>query len=98
MARPTKKYNLSAVEAETKLKKPMIEIELRTGKTVTIEPPELWPDEVADLASVGKMTEMAKILLGDQYQVFKDGGGTTALLSAIIAEHTGQNVGESPAS
>jgi hypothetical protein len=100
MARLTKKYNLSAAQAEAKLKHPLIEIELDPiegsdeTNSVFVEPPQLWPDEVGELAAEGKMTEVSKILLGDQYDRFKAGGGSNAILNVIIAEHSGADTGK----
>ena len=94
MARLTTKYNLSAAESEAKLKHPCIEIELNNGKKVIVEPPQLWADEVQDLAAEGKLTAVSKLLLGDQYDDFKAGGGTNALLNAIIAQHSKASSGK----
>ena len=103
MARLTKKYNLSAAQAEAKLKHPMIEIELGAGEdkkpvSVLIEPPQLWPDEIVELSRQGKLTEASQLLLGDQFATWKQHGGTNALLNLIIEEHTKKPVGESSAS
>lgn len=99
MARPTKKYSLQQTVAEAKLKTPLIEIELDNGDTVALEPSQFWPDEAFDLASKGKLNELALLLLGgEQYDRYIAGGGTASALQLIVGEHSGLTVGESPAS
>lgn len=102
MAGPVKKYNVSAVVAEARLKKPAI---ILTGlprdseAEFRVDPPELWPDEVQDLAAAGKATEVTKFLLGDQYEAFIDAGGSNAILNLVLTEHRGSMLlGESSAS
>lgn len=61
----------------------------------TIPAPECWPDEIAGLAKADDSVGMAKALLGeDDYTLFVEAGGSSALLGAIVADEFKVSAGE----
>lgn len=78
-----------------------IEIEADDGTVFRVEPPELWSDDIVSMsADRTQVIEMATALLGgeEEYERFKAAGGSAAVLSAIVADEHGLDVGESAAS
>lgn len=92
-----KRYRLSQVVQEVRDTKPGFEIEGEGGALFTVPPPELWPDTVLELANSEPLTA-AQIVLGDQYQAYREAGGSAALLFHIVSMETGVPLGESAAS
>lgn len=67
-------------------------IEIETdSETFTIEPPELWSDDLVAIATTGDNLALSKALLGgdEAYARFVAAGGSQAAMGAILAEATG---------
>lgn len=78
-----------------------IEIEADDGSVFRVDPPLVWSDETLALSQDRtKVVELATSLLGgpEEYERFLAAGGSAALLSGILAEEHGADVGESAAS
>lgn len=77
-----------------------IEIEAEDGTVYRIDPPELWPDEAAVAAQAEDVVGLATALIGgpEKYQEFVAAGGSAAIVSSVLAEVHGIEVGESSAS
>jgi hypothetical protein len=90
-----KKINLHEFR-DTKRAAGSIQIEGDNGKTWTIDPPELWPDEAQELAANKDNVGLVTMLLGgaEQYAEFKAAGGNAALVAMIIQETHGASAGE----
>ncbi|PPG25970.1 hypothetical protein C5E10_18035 [Pseudoclavibacter sp. RFBG4] len=104
-ARPKKTYNFSAAQAEVRLKKPQIEVELgKDGEgndlgVIIVDPPALWPDEVQTLSRKAHFEEASRLLMGDeQYERWFAVGGTWGMFNAIVEGHQKATLGESGAS
>ncbi len=84
---------------DTKRREGAVEIVVSDDFTFTIDPPELWPDAVAEAGANNDTVAMARILAGDNYDRFvaETGLGANALLFAVRDE-VGADVGESVAS
>lgn len=83
--------------AERKAKESSIEIETE-DETFLIPAPELWSDDLLELAKGGRETnlELCVALLGgeENYARFKKAGGGQAMLGAIIEEAKGTSLGK----
>lgn len=67
--------------------------------TVVIPPMELWPDDVFDTATAGDTTSAIVKLIGqDASDRFHAAGGNYRILSGIVRDQLGLDVGESVAS
>lgn len=76
-----------------------VELDLGDGRIVWLDPPDLWPDEVAEMAQRGENISIAKALLGDDdYEAFIAAGGTAGLIAMLVADAQGVSLGESAAS
>lgn len=77
-----------------------IEIELDDGSLIRIAPPELWPDEATHAAEAEDIVGLAVALTGgpEPYQKFLAAGGSAAMISIMLKEVHGVEVGESSAS
>lgn len=76
-----------------------IEIVGDDGAVYRIDPPELWPDDIATLSANNDSVGMVRALLGDQYDAFvTTGGGSANMVAAIIQDVHGVAAGESSAS
>lgn len=76
-------------------------IEADDGTEFRVEPPELWSDDILTMsADRARVVEMATAMLGgeEEYSRFVAAGGSAAVLSAIVADEHGLDVGESAAS
>ena len=72
-----------------------IDIETDDGKIFRVPPPEVWPDEVQELARDNDIIGMSKTIMGeDEYAKFCAAGGNAALVNAIFAERHGAPAGE----
>lgn len=91
-----KRYRLSEIVTEVTAERPPIEIEA-DGQTFTVPPPELWPDVAIEQATTDPIAA-ARALLGDQYDAYRQAGGSAALLFYIVQKESGVPVGESGAS
>jgi hypothetical protein len=92
------RYQLAAVIQQERDKTPSIEIEAGGGQVFTIDAPALWPDDIFEAASAGRIVDAGRLLLGESYEVFTQAGGTSALLFQIIQDAQGASLGESAAS
>lgn len=90
-----KKINLAEFKS-AKRAAGAIEITGENGKTWTIDPPELWPDEAQPVAASGDYVGLAKLVLGgdDEYAAFVAAGGTAAMVGMMIADEHGATPGE----
>lgn len=88
-----RRVNLAAFK-ELKNEEKSIVIEAGDGLEFTIPAPECWPDELAALAAGNDSVGMAQALLGDEYPLFVEAGGSAALLGAIVADEFGVTPGE----
>lgn len=76
-----------------------VELDLGNGRSVILDPPDLWPDEVAEMAQRGENVAIAQALLSDDdYKAFLAAGGTAGVIAMLVAEAQGVNLGESAAS
>lgn len=79
---------------DERVKDASIEIELSDGSTVTVPPPECWPDKLPR-----GIVAVAMAVLGDeQWGRYAADGGTAKMLDKIITDAQGATAGESPAS
>lgn len=91
MAGPEKRYNVAEVIAEARLTKPAIILEgfpNDPSAEFRLDPPELWADQVTELAAAGKATELSRHLLGDQYEAFLAAGGGNSLVNLVLEKHS----------
>lgn len=98
MPGPSKSYNVAEVVAEARLKCPEIILEGFPNDPKAqfrLDPPELWDDEVNELAAEGKATDLSKKLLGDQYDAFIAAGGSNSIINLVLSKHNGVELGES---
>jgi hypothetical protein len=68
------------------------QIEIETdSETFLVDPPELWTDEMLELAESGDNLALTKALLGgdDAYARFKAAGGSQAVMGFILSESAG---------
>lgn len=71
-----------------------IDIELDDGTVIVVPPPQVWPDEVIVAARSGDPINPARLLLGEEeYERFLAGGGSGAVLNAIIFDEIGLSPG-----
>jgi len=89
------RYKLSEVVAEIRDEHEQIEIETDDGQVFSIDPPELWPDDVLAAANP---VESARAVLGDRYSAFLAAGGSAGLVSVIVERESKARLGESAAS
>lgn len=75
-------------------------IDIETDKGVfTIDPPELWDDDVVAAATSNDAKLIGEALLGKKrYAEFREAGGNATILLSIVQEEHGLTPGESPAS
>lgn len=67
--------------------------------TVNIPPIEVWPDEAFDTAGSGDTKAATALVLGDEAGArFYAAGGNWRMLSGIVRQEQGLDVGESEAS
>lgn len=92
-----KRYRLSEVVAEVREEHPPIEIETDDGQVFEVPPPELWPDEVVELATT-RPVDSARLVMGERYDQFIAAGGSAGLLSVIVQRESLTRMGESPGS
>lgn len=80
---------------ERKAEEGAIDVEAEDGQVFRIPPPELWPDEVGELARTGDLVALAVAVLGgeDRFEAFKAAGGTATLLNAIVGDVHGDSLG-----
>lgn len=73
-----------------------LEIEGEDGQVYRATPPELWPDEVFHMVAKEDLIGAAEVLMGaESYAKFTTtGGGSAALLFAILKEQEGIGAGE----
>ena len=72
-----------------------VEIELDDGKTVTVPPPELWPDDVITKAAANDIVGASRGLLGPEaWDEFTAAGGTATMVLAMVMEAHGISLGE----
>lgn len=84
---------------KAKAKDRSIDIEGEDGRTYSALPPDLWPDAVFTLLAKEDLIGVGAMLLGDEYEAFvTTGGGSAAMLMAIIKDQEGADLGESGAS
>src|SRR5882672_5420679 len=85
---------------ERKRKTGSIEVDLgKDHGTVVIPPMELWSDDVFDTATAGDTVGAIVKLLGqDASDRFHAAGGNYRILSGIVRDQMGLDVGESEAS
>jgi hypothetical protein len=77
---------------ERKREQGSIEIETDDGSVFRVDPPELWPD---DIASATNNEAAARLIMGgDPFDAFVAAGGSATLLVSIIAEAHGVSLGE----
>ena len=85
-----------AAEIQRKRDAGAVPIELAGGEIITIDPPELWPDEWNDCAND---VEVMKLLLGDdKWDQLRAEGATTGLILDMVRNRHGADAGESSAS
>jgi hypothetical protein len=99
MAGPKKSYNVRDVIREARLTLPSIEFDFGEGQVFTIDPPELWSDEISHLGADGKADEMIDALFDDA-PAFREackvaGVGVLTTFNLVMKEHTGAEPGES---
>lgn len=78
-----------------------LEVELSDGSTITIPPPELWPDESRAIFKDKDKTDrdLAIVLWGeDGWERFVADGGTESLFAHLLAKRYQLTTGESSAS
>lgn len=69
------------------------------GKEFTILPPSLWGDAAYEVQHTGDVVAAAKAMLGEeQYEAYRQAGGTAGLLMLFIGEQQGATPPESSAS
>lgn len=73
-------------------------IDTDDGGEFVVDPSVLWPDEAMALLAANDIVGAARAIIGDRYDAFIAAGGSAAILAAIIEEHAGGTLGESPAS
>jgi hypothetical protein len=85
---------------ERKRKTGSIAVDLGDGaENVVIPPIELWPDEAFDTATAGDTKGAAAMLLGqDGADRFYAAGGNWRMLSGLVRDQQGLDVGEFEAS
>lgn len=88
-----RRVNLAAFK-EMKNEENSIVIEAADGLEFTIPAPETWPDEIGALALANDNVGMGRALLGDDYDVFVEAGGSASLLGAIVADEFGVSAPE----
>ena len=94
-----KVYKLADVIRDVQEAKHSIVIETDDGTQFTIDPPELWDDDVFAASSKGPVEEAKAIMGAAQYAKFRKAGGRATLIQHIIQNHVGSTpVGESAAS
>lgn len=102
MAPPKKRHVHRVKLTDFKAKKAdegAVEIEADDGEIYRIDAPEVWSDEIAELAQSEDQVAVARALIGeDRYDAFVAAGGTAMLVMAIVSEAHGIQPGESSAS
>lgn len=97
-----KRYILTSEIARVKAKHAPFELQLPAGevngakvaqKVITIPAMQTLPDDVV-LYSNTQPVRAAKILLGEDYDQFVAGGGTSQLLFVLLQDHAGADLGE----
>lgn len=75
-------------------------IELSDGTVLTVDPLELWSDDVLENAQTDQVKAATALLGGpENYAKFKKDGGAAALLLTMVQENQGVTAGEaSPSS
>lgn len=101
-----KRYVLTSEVARVKSKNPNFELQLPDveidgekvkGKVITLPAAKTLPDNVLELTAT-QPVRAAQILLGDDYEHFRAGGGTAAVLWEIVQENDKATMGESDGS
>lgn len=83
---------------DEKRKEGLIEIDAGDGNIFTIEPPELWPDEIFTAIDDGPVA-MATALIGeDRYEAFLAVGGSASMVNDLVEKRHGDKLGGSSAS
>lgn len=77
-----------------------LELEMRDGSVFTIDPPQLWPDDVITLSRDNDLIALAKVILGgvDKYDQFVAAGGTAGMLGEVVQQEFGSTIPELQAS
>lgn len=83
---------------EKKLDEAGLDVELPDSTTVTIPPPELWPDAAIKAIAENDIPAAVEAALGDDHEAFIAAGGTAALVMSMVGDVFGGNPGESKAS
>lgn len=86
-----KSYDLSEF-VERKRDQGAVEI-VAGGQTFTIDPPEVWSDEVLILSTTDPVGA-ARALMGEQYEPFVAAGGSASRVLAILQDAHGVTLGE----
>lgn len=78
-----------------------LEVELNDGSTITIPPPELWPDESREVYvdPTKDDRDFGRAILGNEaWERFVANGGTGPLMAHLITQRYQMTLGESSAS
>lgn len=101
-----KRFVLTSEVARVKSKHPNWELQLPEvtidgsvvkSKVIKLPAAKTLPDNVLELTST-QPVRAAQLLLGDDYEHFRAGGGTAAILWSIIEENDKASLGESDGS
>ena len=89
MGKQGKRQRVVLTDFKAKAQDRYVDIEGEDGKTYSAMPPELWPDHVFTLMAKEDLIGAAGVVMDDYAGFSTDGGGSAALLFAILKQEAG---------